>query len=157
MKRILAVVALSTLSASAFAGYGAAGCGLGSLVFQDKGMVQQVLASTTNGTSGSQTFGITTGTSNCDSPSGMKANKIESFVEANMVAVNNDIAKGSGDTIASISNVYGCKDSKKVASTLQKNYKTIFPSNSASAKDVSWNLENVMREELASTCTASLR
>ncbi|MFZ4714673.1 MAG: DUF3015 family protein [Bacteriovoracaceae bacterium] len=157
MKKILGFVALSTLSVSAFAGYGAAGCGLGSLVFQDKGAVQQVLAATTNGTSGSQTFGITTGTSNCDSPNGMKSSKIESFVEANMVAVNNDIAKGSGDTIASISNVYGCNDSKKVGATLQKNYKSIFPSNAASAKDVSANLESVMRADLASTCTASLK
>lgn len=158
MKKILAVVALSTLSVSAFAGYGAAGCGLGSLVFQDKGAVQQVLAATTNGTSGSQTFGITTGTSNCDSPSPLKStNKIESFVEANMVAVNNDIAKGNGETISSISSVYGCKDSKKVAATLQKNYKSIFPSASASAKDVSANLDHVMRAELASACTASLK
>ena len=157
MKRILGVIALSTLSLSAFAGYGAAGCGLGSLVFQDKGAVQQILAATTNGTSGSQTFGITTGTSNCDSPALLKTSKIEPFVEANMVAVNNDIAKGSVDTISSISNVYGCKDSKKVGSTLQRNYKTIFPSNTASAKDVSANLENVMRSDLSSTCTASLK
>src|SRR5205823_3826374 len=39
--------------------YGLAGCGLGSMLFGDqKGMIQ-ILAATTNGTFGSQTFGIT--------------------------------------------------------------------------------------------------
>src|SRR3954469_2639303 len=46
--------------------YGMAGCGLGSLIF---GPVNspgaQILAATTNSTFGSQTFGITSGTSNC--------------------------------------------------------------------------------------------
>ena len=157
MKTVLALVALLSV-ANAFAGnYGTAGCGLGSMVFTDKGKVSQVLAATTNGTSGSQTFGISTGTSNCDSPSGFKMSKMESFVEANMVAVNNDIAKGSGETISSISSVYGCKDAKKVGSTLQKNYKTIFTSAHTNAKEVSQNLEYVMRDQLSANCTASLK
>lgn len=155
MKMILSIVALVS-AASAFAGnYGAAGCGLGSMVFTDKGTVSQVLAATTNGTSGSQTFGISTGTSNCDSPTGFKMSKMESFVEANMVAVNNDIAKGSGETITSISSVYGCKDSRKVGSTLQKNYKSIFTSANSNAKEVSANLEYVMKDQLSSNCSAS--
>jgi len=46
--------------------YGMAGCGLGSIAFgNDQTMFKQVLAATTNGTFGTQTFGITSGTSNC--------------------------------------------------------------------------------------------
>ena len=51
--------------------YGPAGCGLGSIVMGSKPGFMQVFAASTNGCSGSQTFGITTGTSNCkDAPSG---------------------------------------------------------------------------------------
>ena len=46
-------------------GYGAAGCGLGAIVFGSKPGMIQVLAATTNATFYSQTFGITTGTSEC--------------------------------------------------------------------------------------------
>ena len=57
MKRLFGVVVALGISSSAFAaGYGTAGCGLGSMLFgNQKGMVQ-VLAATTNGISGNQTF-----------------------------------------------------------------------------------------------------
>ena len=42
-----------------------AGCGLGSMIIQENTKVMQLLAATTNGSFGSQTFGISTGTSNC--------------------------------------------------------------------------------------------
>ncbi len=62
----LALGALGALALSAHAApYGEAGCGLGSMIFGDSPGFVQVLAATTNGCSGSQTFGITTGTSNC--------------------------------------------------------------------------------------------
>ena len=48
---------------SASASVGSAGCGLGSLVFTDNEWWMQVLAATVNST-GVQTFGITSGTSN---------------------------------------------------------------------------------------------
>ena len=65
------VLSLVSFSGSAFAaGYGDAGCGLGSIVFGSEQGGVQVLAATTNGTFYSQTFGITTGTSNCN-PAGL--------------------------------------------------------------------------------------
>ena len=61
-------------SASAMAdGYGPAGCGLGSMIFEPDSGFTQVFAATTNGTSGNQTFGITSGTSNCASGGVVKA------------------------------------------------------------------------------------
>ena len=42
------------------------GCGLGTMLFDgQQGIAPQVLAVTTNGTSGNQTFGITSGTLGC--------------------------------------------------------------------------------------------
>ena len=76
MKRLLVLGAFVTASLFFFGShagtvqaqpgnYGDAGCGLGSILFGAKPGFVQVFAATTNGTFGSQTFGITTGTSNC--------------------------------------------------------------------------------------------
>src|SRR6266545_2071443 len=45
--------------------YGLAGCGLGSMLIGSKPGIVQIFAATTNGSFGTQTFGITSGTSNC--------------------------------------------------------------------------------------------
>src|SRR5580658_9609667 len=60
-------------AASGGAKYGTAGCGLGSIVFGNKAGIVQIFAATTNGTFATQTFGITTGTSNCSDTSGGSA------------------------------------------------------------------------------------
>jgi len=117
-------------------GYGAAGCGLGSIVFGSKPGFMQVFAATTNGLFGSQTFGITSGTSNCSSsaPGGMAARQ---FIETNRQAFAKDVSRGSGETIASLTVLSGCRDAAAVGATLQRNFGTIFPSAKASDTDVS--------------------
>jgi hypothetical protein len=116
--------------------YGTAGCGLGSMLFHDKPGIVQVLAATTNGTSANQTFAITTGTSNCDntksSPQAAKA-----FIQANREAVSKDLARGSGETISSLSTLAGCADPRAVGATLQREFKTIFPNEKVSDVQVS--------------------
>lgn len=57
MKKIISLIAAIGLTTSMYANDNT-GCGLGSLVIKDQSTVMlQVLAATTNGTSGSQTFG----------------------------------------------------------------------------------------------------
>ncbi len=122
--------------ASSGGGYGAAGCGLGSIVFGAKPGIVQVFAATTNGTFGSQTFGITSGTSNCASTSG-GAIAAKSFIETNREAFAKDVSRGSGETIDNLATLSGCPDSKAVARSLQSNFKQIFPSAKASNTEVS--------------------
>src|SRR5437763_460743 len=98
--------------------YGLAGCGLGSMVFGDQKGPIQILAATTNGTFGSQTFGITSGTSNCVEGSG--AQGATNFIEGNREALAKDAARGSGETITTLTAMAGCKDAKAVGVTLQK-------------------------------------
>jgi hypothetical protein len=139
MKKMLLVVVAVTMSlmlvGSAFAkgaGYGAAGCGLGSLVFQDQPGMVQVLAATTNGTFGSQTFGITTGTSNC--PAGMvnlsKDERLNSFVLANMDNLAKDIAMGKGETLDAFADLLKVPADKRAEfnAKLQANFAKVFPS-----------------------------
>lgn len=114
--------------------YGTAGCGLGSLAFGDQSGPIQIIASTTNNLFGTQTFGITTGTSNCGP--GAFAQGTKNFVEANREALAKDVARGSGESIGALTMLNACEDSGKVGAALQKNFKGIFPSEDASSDQI---------------------
>jgi len=90
-------------------GYGMAGCGLGSMVFGDQPGIVQALAATTNGLFATQTFGITTGTSNCTAGGAVaKAKERQAFVEVNYNQLSRDTARGSGEYLAAFSTLLGC-------------------------------------------------
>ena len=134
-------------------GYGTAGCGLGSILFGDKPGIIQVLAATTNGTFGTQTFGITTGTSNCEDTAA-SAQNTKAFVQANREAVAKDIARGSGETITSLTTLAGCADPTAVGATLQKNFKSIFPNEQVSDVAVSDSVVNTLQSHGELSCKA---
>lgn len=105
-------------------GVGQAGCGLGSVLMGADG--NQILAATTNGTSGNQTFGISTGTLNCQQDGIFKTGKeVPAFIEVNKVALANDAARGQGETLAGLANLMNC-DSQVMGSSMKKNYNKIF-------------------------------
>lgn len=140
---VVSVFMLAAAAASAADRFGMAGCGLGSLAFgDDSGKVSQILAATTNGTSGTQTFGITSGTSNCDPKSGPAGAKL--FIETNREALAKDISRGSGETVASLSALVGCPDAGQVGRTLQQNFGTIFPNANVSDEQVSGSVLGVL-------------
>lgn len=130
-------------------GYGTAGCGLGSIVFGNERGFTQVFAATTNGTSGSQTFGITSGTSNCKDGDGSAQN----FIESNRVALLNDAARGNGETIEVLSRLYGCTDSSALGQSLQSNFSGVF-SSEASSMDIDSNIRGIIlnSSDLSSSC-----
>jgi len=133
-KIILGAIIFATFGSAAFAAdYGAAGCGLGSLVFKENDMTQ-VLAATTNGTFGNQTFGLTFGTSNCTNKGLVKlAMARESFIEANYKDLSRDAAAGKGEYVDNLAKLYGYspETSVKFAMLLQRNYTAVFASNNA--------------------------
>ncbi|PIK14766.1 DUF3015 family protein [Halobacteriovorax sp. JY17] len=149
-KLILGLVAGGLISVSASAAsYQAQGCGLGSTLFTDgSSLMHQVLGATTNGSSGNATFGMTSGTSNCELDGmGGQANAV--FIKANKVALSNDIARGQGATLASLSRMYGCTNLKAVGSALQKNYKTIFSADNTEASSIDMSIRNVIETNKA--------
>jgi len=89
--------------------YGLAGCGLGSIVFGDEPGMIQILAATTNGTAYSQSFGITTGTSNCDSGDATASLDQETFLHINYASVARDAAVGQGEYLAAFATLLGCE------------------------------------------------
>ncbi len=138
-KRILIVAGLAAFLASHPAAaerkYGMAGCGLGSLVFKPSG--NQSTAAILNST-GYQTLGITTGTSNC-TPSGkgsaMQEMEQENFFVANFSTLSKEIAQGGGDSVVGFAGELGCPASHtaQIAAELQANYSGIFASPGAVA------------------------
>jgi hypothetical protein len=134
------------------AGYGNAGCGLGSLLFDPSNGFTQVFAATTNGTSGTQTFGITSGTSNCDA-SGYQAGSTAAYIQTNRAALAKDVARGKGATVAGLSDLAGCTSSKAVGKKLQRNFKVIFSDAAASDKQVSDRMITVLKSDQALACT----
>ncbi len=153
MKKLFVVAFIALMSTTAFAGkYGAAGCGLGSIVFEgDQTWWKQVLAGTTNGT-GFQSVAITIGTSNCDAPTPFKVTSAQAYVEANRVALANDIARGNGETIVGLSKVYGCTDTAHFGKALKSSYNTIFATTDATSLEITNNISNVA----ASSCNTKI-
>jgi hypothetical protein len=129
---LAALLSLHAATASAQGGYGMAGCGLGSLVFQnDNAMIKQILAATTNGTFGSQTFGITSGTSNCTSGGVLKSEREQmAFVEVNFRDLKRDMAAGGGEFLSSFGTLLGCEEAAKpaLAKMTQSKYEALVPS-----------------------------
>jgi hypothetical protein len=133
--------------------YGAAGCGLGSIFFEpNSGAFMQILAATTNGSSANQTFGITSGTSNCDSGDG-GGDSAANFVATNRVAMSKDIARGQGETIQSVAELAGCQNSAAVGVTLQKNFGAIFPNAQVSDQEVGKSVVRVLKGDATLSCT----
>ena len=136
MKKILIVLlAMSAVPALAAEDtYGMAGCGLGSIIFGDKGGIEQIFAGTTNSIYGNQTFGISSGTSNCvETSTGGKRAAL--FITANRESLEKEIARGDGESLSSLSEVMNCKGDS-FNSTLQSNYKAIFPTSSVTTEQV---------------------
>lgn len=162
MTSFFALAMLSTIALSASANdpaaklggstkYGTAGCGLGSIILGDKKGIMQIFAATTNGTSASQTFGITSGTSNCDD-GGTNLQTAKSFVEANREALAKDIARGNGESLAALSTIGGCSDTRAVGASLQKNYSSVFASANASNAAVSEAMVSQMKSDASLSC-----
>lgn len=136
VKKLLAV-ALFAVSSVSFAAHGPAGCGFGSVMFEGKdGLVFNVLASTFNGSSGSQTFGMSTGTLGCEDAKTATVSAV-SFVEGNEVALSNDIARGNGETLGAYLAMINKSNANTI--TLKKNYAKIFAKGN-SAKQIHENI-----------------
>lgn len=154
MKKII-ICAMVSAVMSAGVAYGAnqnnTGCGLGTVVFEGSSFsdttVGQVLIATTNGTSGNQTFGITSGTSNCEQPTSIVKNeRLHEFVGENMDALAKDIATSRGESLETLSELMEISDEQRplLYAKLQSNFAQIYPSNDVSVANVIDNIYVVL-------------
>ena len=120
------------------------GCGLGSIAWEGQnGLMSQTLAATTNGTFGTQTFGITSGTSNCEQVKSFTSNeKVDTFVAENMDNLAMDIARGQGEYVNTLAILMEVPDAKKASfsSQLQAHFSDIYTSDKVTHSDVVQNI-----------------
>ncbi len=144
-KLVLSTVAALVIGTSAFAGVNnQTGCGLGSQVISDdSSAIMLSLQATTNGTSGNQTFGITSGTSGCKKESFAMNERTQKFVAANMDQLSKEIAMGQGETIDTLAELLNIQNKASFASSLQENYNNIYASSNVKMADVLNNISSI--------------
>ena len=156
MKKILAVVAVAAvfpMSAMAAGENNIGSCGWGSKLFDgQQGIAPQVLAVTTNGTFGNQTFGITFGTSGCTQDGAVRSNwKTALFIDGNKEMLARDMSVGSGETLDSLAHLMGVESQDRAAfnQIAKENLWKIFAADSTA--DIMANFRQVLsaNEQLA--------
>lgn len=152
MKKTLIALGMMACSTATFAvSPGGPNCGWGNMLLEGQsGLPMHFLASTTNGTSGNKTFGMTTGTNGC-STNGKLTYGGEKMVDVSAIMdeFSNDVARGHGDalTTVAVSFKISTDDREHFASVMHENFNTIFSSSSITAEDVMASVIDVMRAD----------
>jgi hypothetical protein len=124
------------------------GCGIGTLIMKgNEGLLFQVLAVTTNGTCGNQTFGITSGTLDCDKPARFASNeRLNIYVADNMDNLAKDIARGQGEYLNTLAVLMEVPEDARTDFylKLQNNFSQIYPSSNVSSVEVVNNIEALL-------------
>lgn len=146
-KEVLAAALFAIGSSSAMAA-NVGSCGWGSKVFDGQsGPAPQILAVTTNGTSGSQTFGITSGTSGCTQDGTISSTwQTAMFIDGNKQALARNAAAGQGETLEALAKMIGvdAQDKDAFARLTQENFARIFPSSDVTAAEIQVSLREVV-------------
>ena len=149
MKKIIFTALLGMMYVgSASAAPNNVGCGWGSMIFDGKsGMANEVLAATTNGTLGNQTFGITSGTAGCAKDGVVQKNAAaDAFMGANIEKVARDMSVGQGEALATLADTLGIKSEDKAHfyAVTKTHFDVIFPSENVTSQEVLSSLQQVM-------------
>ncbi|MFO1146236.1 MAG: DUF3015 family protein, partial [Rhodospirillales bacterium] len=101
-----------------------------------------------NGTFGTQTFGISSGTSGCG-PDGKVAvpdKRTVMFISPNMNRLAQDMSRGDGETLAALAETMQIVPADRPAfyAATQQNFERIMPDDSVTAGEVAANLYAVM-------------
>jgi hypothetical protein len=128
MKKLLIGVIITTASTLALADSDT-GCGVGSMIFKGQsGIAPHVLAATTNGSFGNQTFGMTFGTLGCNANAPITS--MAMYMNNNMDNIAKDMSRGQGENITTLAILLKVKkaDQPEFNALMKKNFSKIFPS-----------------------------
>lgn len=125
-----------------------AGCGLGSTLFEgQRGLAPQVLAVTTNGTFGNQTFGITSGTSGC-AHNGVVVlpAKVAAFADENLNKLARDMSRGEGESLHALASLMGVQEQHKTVffDAARENFAQLFPHEQVTSNEMLTNLNDML-------------
>ena len=160
-RTVFILTACSFLILQAF-GVGAAGnpdngpgCGLGKLAWMDYGgqkqIAPQVMMATTNGIFGSQTFGISSGTSGCTNDGVIMKNKHISMANLAFESLAEEMAQGRGEHLASLATLLGVPEEAQPEffALVQEKYTILVGSNTTTAVTMLQALQAAMAERPA--------
>lgn len=154
MKKALVTVALVLALGTAAMGAGTVrdncGCGLGTMALGDMEptILVQVGATFLNTICGNQTFGITSGTLDCEPHAGIASNQeIRRFVTDNMDHLAMDMATGQGDALEALADLMDVPAAERpgLYARLQEAFGRVFTSQDVTADDVLQNLDAVLK------------
>lgn len=143
-----AVLLLSSTAALAEAP-GGPNCGWGNMLFEGQsGIAPHFLATTTNGTSGNATFGMTSGTNGC-STDGKLTYGGKKLIAGIFEEFTADVAAGQGDALTAVAVAYGIavEDRAAFAQLAHQNFATLYPSSDVTADAVAVSLETLMKAD----------
>jgi len=116
------------------------GCGIGSMALgEETGLLSHLAATFLNGISGNQTFGISSGTLDCDqSTTLVSIQEVEVFVADNMDHIATEAAVGEGAYLSALADLLKVEDSRRgeFYASMQVNFDEIFTGPHASSEDV---------------------
>lgn len=149
MKKTIISIALLGSSSMAFAeAPGGPGCGWGNMLFEGDSGAVQFLATTTNGTSGNKTFGMTSGTNGC-SIDGKLTYGGKSLMGSIMDEFSEDVARGDGEALNAVAVMYGVDQADRAAfaKAMHENFTALFPSENVTAEEVMVSMDAVLKAD----------
>lgn len=150
MKKILAVAILAGMSSMSFADADV-GCGVGSILWAGQaGLVPKVLAATTNGIFGNQTFGISTGTLGCQQDGVISSRvRLTMYTGSNIEKLARDMSVGQGESLNVLADLMGVQSQDKAAffQTSRDHFGSIFAPQNQNAGQVLNALQAVMAKD----------
>jgi hypothetical protein len=153
MKKCLVFAVIAGLMPSVLMAKGhhpMAGCGLAYMLFSkdsnSKGV--QILASTTNNIYGTQTFGITSGTSGCTEQGTLAMSReAEVYAEINLKDLSRDMVSGGGEYLSSFASLLNIRADRKADffQLCQAKYGDLFPTANTSSTQLMENLKTELQ------------
>lgn len=150
MKKILAAALLAGMSSVAMAD-GDVGCGAGTILWAGQsGVIPKILAATTNGTFGNQTFGISTGTLGCQQGGVISSRvRLSMYTGSNIEKLARDMSVGQGESLNVLADLMGVQSQDKAAffQATRTHFGEIFAPQNETAGQVLTSLEAVMARD----------
>jgi hypothetical protein len=114
-----------------------------------KQIAPQVMMATTNATFGSQTFGISSGTSGCANDGVIIKNKHINMANSTFHSLMQEMAQGQGEHLASLAALLGVpeEDQPVFFALVQEKYKILIQSNEATPLTMLQALQGTMAED----------
>lgn len=124
------------------------GCGFGTMALgEETGLLSHLAATFLNGISGNQTFGISSGTLNCDQATKLvSVEEVELFVADNMDHLAAEAAIGEGAYLNALADLLQVEDTERSTfyANLQINFDKIFTGPDANANGVTRSIVDMI-------------